>query len=72
MKLSKQGIRQKLEELTRFFIQAENMVERIEQQENRIKVLEQRIENLTNDLETKTNELVIVRDRARREAGVLL
>ena len=72
MKLTIKGIRHFLEELTKFFISAERMVETLEEKERQVEVLQKRNQQLLDDLEKANNQLLLVKDRARREAGIMV
>tara|TARA_B110000495_G_C23029543_1_gene612692 strand:- start:2880 stop:3101 length:222 start_codon:yes stop_codon:yes gene_type:complete len=70
MKQTRQGIRHFLEEITKFFISMERMLEDLESKNRQITMLNDRVESLIKDLEIANNELLIITDRARREAGI--
>ena len=73
MQLTKQGIRQLLGvELTNFFLKVEQLMDANDKKDQKIKALNKQIEQLNVYLEARNNELIIIRDRARREAGVIL
>tara|TARA_B110000444_G_scaffold239436_1_gene253849 strand:- start:5876 stop:6064 length:189 start_codon:yes stop_codon:yes gene_type:complete len=59
-----------LEEITKFFISIEKMLDDLEHKNREITLLMDRNESLTKDLEFANNELLIITDRARREAGI--
>lgn len=72
MDLTLNGIRHFLAELTKFFLNLEKLLQENEENQKQIKLLNERIEALTKKLELSENELLLIKDRARREVGIIL